>query len=130
MCVCKRENVQGDAVGPLGTRMVIGFKNYGSSDLFNDTSLGSKMRAASLGRTEQLLKEILGGEAIGWSSVGSLVPDGDARVVRLGFRMSGILGICRITCRHMSYPCCCCSAHSHAIYLCFPFAESRVSCNL
>lgn len=87
-------NVQGDALGSLGTRMVIGFKDHGgdgSSDLFNEKSHGPKIRsdflAANLGKIEQLLKDIIGGEAVGWSSVGSLGLNRDARVVsRRGFR--------------------------------------------
>lgn len=89
-------NVQGDGVGPLGTCMVLGLKSDGASELFNHTAFGSKIPggsdAASLSRMELLLKEIIGGEAIGWTSVGPLGLDRNARVVRAGCRISGMLG--------------------------------------
>jgi hypothetical protein len=71
-------------VGPLGTRMVISFKNR-VRDLkdLNDTSFATASRsdllAMNLARMELLLKEIVGGEAIGWGSSGPL--DLDERVV-------------------------------------------------
>jgi hypothetical protein len=89
---CAGVSVQGDAVGPVGTRMVLGLKKQGgdgSGELFDETSSGPKLRgdfvAANLGRIELLLKEVIGGEAIGWSSVGALGLDRDARVVRAGY---------------------------------------------
>ena len=90
-CVRVCGDVQGDAVGPVGTRMVLGLKNQGSEG-FNGTSVGGKswggFVAATLGRMELLLKEIIGGEAIGWSSVRALGVDREARVVRAGCGMA------------------------------------------
>ncbi|XP_024392668.1 uncharacterized protein [Physcomitrium patens] len=90
--------LKGDALGSLGTRMVIGFKDHGgdgSSDLFNEKSHGPKIRsdflAANLGKIEQLLKDIIGGEAVGWSSVGSLGLNRDARVIQSPFKTMVIL---------------------------------------
>ena len=57
--------VQGDGVGPLGSRMVLGLD-------------GSDGEPLDLNRMEQLLKEIIGGEAIGWKAIGM---NRDARVV-------------------------------------------------
>lgn len=64
--------------------MVISFKNHvGDLKDLNDTSFATASRsdllAMNLARMELLLKEIVGGEAIGWGSSGPL--DLDERVV-------------------------------------------------
>ncbi|KAG0628517.1 hypothetical protein M758_1G032400 [Ceratodon purpureus] len=86
--------LQGDGVGPLGTRMVLGLSDD-SSEVFNGTSSGSKSRGgfdvAELSRMEQLLKEVIGGEAIGWSRIGALGQDREARVIQSPFKTMVVL---------------------------------------
>lgn len=71
-------DLQGDVSGPLGTRMVLSIKNHkeGLKDLNESSSSLVDAISVDLSRVELLLKEVIGGAAIGWGP-GPLDPEDD-----------------------------------------------------